>query len=138
MKRSGLMDDAFGWMRQGNVHNLRPPPAGQEMMEENHREDDPTQPLHGGMPLIEPAKMEDLVGIGANIPMEQPLMDELRALRFVYALLRGLSHEGRARVLKMVILWLGEMSPDPRDKELARKAAEPLVPEVEDGAGEGD
>jgi hypothetical protein len=139
MKESGLMNDAFSWMRGSNVEHLRRPAgvdAQQHYKDNVEEEDPPTQPLKSDLPLIEPAKMEDLVGVGPDIPMEQPLMDELRALRFVYALLRGLSHQGRARVLQIVVLWLGEMSPDPRDKELARKVGEPLVPVGDEDAGE--
>jgi hypothetical protein len=137
MKDSGLMNDAFGWVRRGNVEHLRRPPGAEHYKPNVVEDDPPTQPLHLP-PLIEPAKMEDLVEIGANIPMPQPLMNELRAMRFIFALLFGLTHEARARVLKVVILWLGEHSPDPRDKELARKAAEPLAGMEENAAGEGD
>ena len=125
MKDTSLM----GWARGQKVEQLHKPP-GAHFKPAGIEEDEPTQPMGGALPIIKPATLDELPAPTAV--MEQPLMEEIRALQMVYCFLRGLSHVSRQRVLKVVVLWLGEMSPDARDKELGQRVADPLIPEAQE------
>lgn len=123
---------AKSWL--GRDENLQKPLGAQHFKPTLvEQEDPPTKPSDGALPIIEPAKMEELPAPTAKL--EQTLADEIRALHMVYCFLRGLSHDARARVLKVVIMWLSENSPDQRDENrpLKQRINEDLIPGVGDG-----
>lgn len=114
------------WGGEDKPHE-RPPGAQFKPNLEVVRE--PISKVSTDLPHIPPATTQDLPVPTARL--EQPLADEIRATQMIYCYMRSLSHDARARALKIVIMWLGETDPDPRD--LRDRLQQDLITQDTDG-----